>query len=76
MATVFKQSIGMRFAGDLAYVQQTINAMNHVMVEGQDNISIVDLDTGAPPVDKYIDISKYNPDADPLCYNKITCNLR
>lgn len=77
MATVRKQTVGFRYEGDLEYVVPTINAFNEVMVDGQDDFELVDLETGETPAgqDKYIDLTNYNPAHDPTCYEGITCLL-
>ena len=43
MATVRKQTIGLRYTGSLYYATETINALNQVIVEGQDSIDVVDI---------------------------------
>ena len=75
MATVRKQTIGLKYTGSLYYAVETINALNGVIVEGQDSITVTDIETGLPPQHKYIDLSKYDPLEDPTCYDGITCNL-
>lgn len=75
MATVRKQTIGLRYTGSLYYAVETINALNHVIVEGEDDINVTDIETGEPPQNKYIDLSKYDPSEDPTCYAGITCLL-
>ena len=49
MATVRKQTIGLKYTGSLYYAVETINALNGVIVEGQDSISVTDIETGLPP---------------------------
>ena len=75
MATVRKQTIGLRYTGSLQHAAETLNALNHVIVEDQDDISITDVDTGEPPEDMYLDLSKYKQKQDPTCYPGITCYL-
>lgn len=75
MATVRKQTIGLRYTGSLYYAVETINALQNVIVEDQDNVSVTDIETGLPPQNKYIDLSKYDPKEDPTCYQGITCYL-
>ena len=36
MATVRKQTIGLKYTGSLYYATETINALNQVIVEGED----------------------------------------
>ncbi len=75
MSTVRKQTIGLRYTGNLYYAAETINALNQVIVEDEDDISVVDIETGAPPVEKYLDLSNYDPAADPTCYAGVSCML-
>lgn len=49
MATVRKQTIGLKYTGSLYYAVETINALNGVIVEGQDSITVTDIETGLPP---------------------------
>ena len=49
MATVRKQTIGLKYTGSLYYAVETINALNEVIVEGQDSITVTDIETGLPP---------------------------
>ena len=72
-ATVRKHSIGLKYTGDLEMITQSINAFNHVMVEGQDDITVVDIETGEPVADKYINLKKYQAFASPVCYKGKTC---
>ena len=74
-ATVRKQTIGLRYTGSLYYAVETINALNHVIVEGQDDVSVIDIESGENPADKYLDLSNYDSLADPTCYKGITCSL-
>ena len=74
MATVRKQTIGVKYTGGLYYAVETINALNHVIAEDEE-ITVTDIETGAPPKDKYIDLSKYDPKEDPTCYKGVTCFL-
>ena len=49
MATVRKQTIGLKYTGSLYYAVETINALNGIIVEGQDSITVTDIETGLPP---------------------------
>ena len=75
MSTVRKQTIGLKYTGSLYYAVETINALNEVIVEDQDSITVADIEAGLPPQHKYIDLSKYDPKEDPTCYEGITCNF-
>ena len=72
-STVRKHTIGLKYSGALNLVTESINAFNHVMVEGQDDITIIDVETGGPVEDKIINLSKYDPNASPVCYKGKTC---
>ena len=43
MATIRKQTIGLRYTGSLYYAVETINALNQVIAEDQDDVSIIDI---------------------------------
>ena len=73
MATVRKQTIGLRYTGSLYYAVETINALNKVIAEDHDEISVTDVETGLPSQHHYIDLSNYNPRHDPTCIKGITC---
>ena len=73
MATVRKQTIGLRYTGSLYYAVETINALNKVIAEDHDEISVTNVETGLPPQHQYIDLSSYNPRHDPTCIKGITC---
>ena len=75
MSTIRKQTIGVRYTGGLYYALETINALNQVIAEDEDSVTVNDVETGLPPQNKYIDLSKYDPKEDPTCYKGITCYL-
>ena len=56
-------------------VTESINAFNHVMVENQDDITIIDLETGEQLEDKIIDLSKFQLESSPVCYPGKTCDV-
>ena len=43
LATIRKQTIGLRYTGSLYYAVETINALNQVIAEDQDDVSIIDI---------------------------------
>ena len=74
-ATVRKQSIGLKYSGPMNMVTESINAFNHVMVENQDDINIIDLETGEQLEDTIIDLSKFQLESSPVCYPGKTCDV-
>ena len=56
-------------------VTESINAFNRVMVENQDDITIIDLETGEQLEDTIIDLSKFQLESSPVCYPGKTCDV-
>ena len=75
LATIKKQTIGLRYTGSLYYAVETINALNKVIAEDNEEVSVTDIETDLPPQHQYIDLSTYDPREDPTCYEGITCML-
>ncbi len=65
LTMVRKTSVGMKYEGPKDPVLPTINAFNEVMVEGQDTITVTDLETSGNEV-VIIDLSKFHKEAMPL----------
>ena len=73
LSTVRKQTIGLKYTGSLYYAIETINTLNKVIAEDQDDVFVTDVETDLPPKYQQIDLSKYDPIVDPTCYKGITC---
>ena len=48
LATIKKQTIGLRYTGSLYYAVETINALNKVISEDNEEVSVTDIETDLP----------------------------